>query len=53
MLSLHGSGIGRDIAIGTACVLPQEVADIPEYLIPKKHINDEVHRLRAAIARGF
>jgi phosphotransferase system enzyme I (PtsI) len=50
MLSLHGSGVGRDIAIGTACLLPQESSDIPEYLIPKKHINDEVHRLRAAIA---
>jgi len=50
MLSLHGSGIGRDIAIGTACVLPQEASNIPEYLIPKKHISDEVHRLRAAIA---
>ena len=50
MLSLHGSGIGKDIAIGTACVLPQESSNIPEYLIPKKHISDEVHRLRAAIA---
>jgi len=50
MLSLHGSGIGRDIAIGTACVLPQESSNIPEYLIPKKHTSDEVHRLRAAIA---
>lgn len=50
MLSLHGSGIGKDIAIGTACVLPQESSNIPEYLIPRKHISDEVHRLRAAIA---
>ena len=50
MLSLHGSGIGREIAIGTACLLPQESSNIPEYLIPKKHISDEVHRLRAAIA---
>lgn len=50
MLSLHGSGIGKDIAIGTACVLPQQSSNIPEYLIPKKHISDEVHRLRAAIA---
>ena len=50
MLSLHGSGIGNGIAIGTACLLPQESSDIPEYLIPKKHINDEVRRLRAAIA---
>lgn len=50
MLSLHGSGIGREIAIGTACLLPEEIADIPEYLIPKKHITDEIHRLRAAIA---
>jgi len=50
MLSMHGSGIGRLIAIGTACVVSQELSDIPEYLIAKKHINDEVHRLRAAIA---
>ena len=50
MLSLHGSGIGKDIAIGTACVLPQESSNIPEYMIPRKHISDEVHRLRAAIA---
>ena len=50
MLSMHGSGIGRDIAIGTACILSQESADIPEYLVAKKDINDELHRLRAAIA---
>jgi len=50
MLSMHGSGIGRLIAIGTACVVSQESSDIPEYLIAKKHINDEIHRLRAAIA---
>jgi len=50
MLSMHGSGIGRQIAIGTACVLSQESSDIPEYLVAKKHISDEVHRLRAAIA---
>jgi len=50
MLSMHGSGIGRLIAIGTACVLSQEASDIPEYQIAKKHISDELHRLRAAIA---
>jgi phosphotransferase system enzyme I (PtsI) len=50
MLSMHGSGIGRDIAIGTACILSQEIADIPEYLVAKKDISDELHRLRAAIA---
>ncbi|MFW2439702.1 MAG: phosphoenolpyruvate--protein phosphotransferase [Arenicellales bacterium] len=50
MLSMHGSGIGRLIAIGTAYVVSQESSDIPEYLIAKKHIGDEVHRLRAAIA---
>ncbi len=50
MLSMHGSGIGRHIAIGTACVISQESSEIPEYLIAKKHISDEVHRLRAAIA---
>jgi phosphotransferase system enzyme I (PtsI) len=51
MLSLHGSGIGNSIAIGTACLLPQESSDVPEYLIPKKHINDELSRLRDAIAK--
>ncbi len=50
MLSMHGSGIGRLIAIGTACVVSRESFDIPEYLIAKKHISDEVCRLRAAIA---
>jgi len=50
MLSMHGSGIGRLIAIGTACVVSQESFDIPEYLVAKKHISDEVCRLRAAIA---
>ncbi len=50
MLSMHGSGIGRQIAIGTACVVSQESSDIPEYLVAKKHISYEVHRLRAAIA---
>jgi phosphotransferase system enzyme I (PtsI) len=47
---MHGSGIGRQIAIGTACVVSQESSDIPEYLVAKKHISYEVHRLRAAIA---
>jgi phosphotransferase system enzyme I (PtsI) len=50
MLSMHGSGIGRLIAIGTACVMSQESTDIPEYLIAKKHVSDEILRLRAAIA---
>jgi phosphotransferase system enzyme I (PtsI) len=50
MLSLHGAGIGRDITIGTACVLQQEAVDIPDYLIPDNRIDDEIHRLRAAIA---
>ncbi|MEA1888503.1 MAG: phosphoenolpyruvate--protein phosphotransferase [Pseudomonadota bacterium] len=50
MLSMHGSGIGNLIAIGTACVVSQESTDVPEYLIAKKHISDEIHRLRAAIA---
>ncbi len=47
---MHGSGIGRDIAIGTACILSQETSDIPEYLVAKKDISDELYRLRAAIA---
>ncbi|HEC27905.1 MAG TPA: phosphoenolpyruvate--protein phosphotransferase, partial [Gammaproteobacteria bacterium] len=50
MLSMHGSGIGRLIAIGTACVVSQESSEVPEYLIAKKHISDEVRRLREAIA---
>lgn len=50
MISMHGSGIGNLIAIGTACVLSQESSDIPEYQVAKKNVGDELHRLRAAIA---
>lgn len=50
MFSLHGAGIGKDITIGTACVLAQDVVDTPEYRVPRSRIDDEIHRLRAAIA---
>jgi phosphotransferase system enzyme I (PtsI) len=50
MLSLHGAGIGREITIGTACVLSQDVVDTPEYRVPRSRIDDEIYRLRAAIA---
>jgi len=49
-LSLHGSGIGREIAIGTAFLLQQDVLETPEYLIPHNRIDEEIERLRAAIA---
>ncbi len=50
MLSLHGAGVGREITIGTACVLSQDVVDTPEYRVPRSRIEDEIYRLRAAIA---
>jgi phosphotransferase system enzyme I (PtsI) len=49
MLSLHGAGVGKGIAIGKAFVLHRESLDIPEYALPRHHLDDEIARFRAAI----
>ncbi len=49
MLTLHGAGIGKGIAIGTAFVLHRPALDIPEYTIPDDQVESEIQRLRYAI----
>jgi phosphotransferase system enzyme I (PtsI) len=49
MLSLHGSGIGRGIAIGKAYVLKSSDIETPHYNIDKSAVGAEVKRFRAAV----
>lgn len=49
MLVLHGSGVGKGIAIGTAFVLHGPSLDIPEYTIPAQEVEPEVKRFRNAV----
>jgi phosphoenolpyruvate-protein phosphotransferase (PTS system enzyme I) len=50
MLALHGSGVSQGISIGRAYVLRQEQLQIPEYVIPRQYIDDELRRFRTAVA---
>ncbi|MFQ5544852.1 MAG: phosphoenolpyruvate--protein phosphotransferase, partial [Acidiferrobacterales bacterium] len=50
MLTLHGSGVSQGISIGRAYVLRREQLEIPEYVIPRQYIDDELKRFNAAIA---
>ena len=50
MLSLNGTGIGRDIAIGRAIVLKHWHGDIPRYPLAEDAIDDEVSRFQQAVA---
>jgi len=49
MLSLHGTGVSDGIAIGKAFVLQRELPEIPEYVIPKDFLEEEVTRFHRAI----
>lgn len=49
MLTLHGAGVGKGIAIGTAFVLEADSVDVPEYLIPEGDVDSEVSRFRNAL----
>lgn len=49
MITLHGAGVGKGIAIGTAFVLQRDVLEIPEYVLPDNLVEDEVTRFRRAI----
>jgi phosphotransferase system enzyme I (PtsI) len=46
---LTGVGASRGIVIGKAHVVLRDQVDIPEYLIQKQYIDDEVDRLQKAI----
>jgi phosphotransferase system enzyme I (PtsI) len=50
MLTLHGSGVSQGISIGRAYVLRREQLEIPEYVIPRQYIDDELERFKTAIA---
>jgi phosphotransferase system enzyme I (PtsI) len=49
VITLHGAGVGKGIAIGTAFVLQRDVLEIPEYVLPDNLVEDEVTRFRRAI----
>lgn len=49
MFSLHGSGVGKGIAIGQAFVLRQDHISVPEFSVDSKNINHEVKRFKLAI----
>ncbi len=49
MLALHGTGVSDGIAIGKAFVLQRELPEIPEYVIPKEYIEEEVARFQRAV----
>ncbi len=49
MLALYGTGVSDGIAIGKAFVLQRELPEIPEYVIPREYLEDEVARFQRAI----
>jgi len=52
MLALHGAGVGKGIAIGEAYILEREVLEIPEYVLPRHLLEEEVARFTAAVERA-
>ncbi len=49
MLSLHGAGIGKGIAIGRAIVLKHSSVEIPQFTIQESEIPTEIERFQKAI----
>jgi phosphotransferase system enzyme I (PtsI) len=49
MLALHGTGVSDGVAIGKAFVLQRELPEIPEYVIPREYIEEEVARFQRAV----
>lgn len=52
MLTLHGTGVSSGIAIGKAYVLHGERPEVPEYVLPKHLLEDEVRRFKAAVDKA-
>lgn len=48
-LVLSGTGVSRGIALGKAHILHRGQIEIPEYVIPKNYIKDEINRLKKAL----
>jgi len=49
MLALHGTGVSDGVAIGKAFVLQRELPEIPEYVIPREFLDEEVARFHRAV----
>lgn len=49
MFTLHGTGVGFGIAIGTARLIRRHGQEVPEYSILPEHIEQEVQRLENGI----
>jgi len=48
-LALSGTGVSRGIALGKAHILHRGQIEIPEYVVPKEFVNDEISRLKEAL----
>ena len=48
-LALSGTGVSRGIALGKAHILRRGQIEIPEYVVPKEFVNDEIARLKNAL----
>ncbi len=49
MLALHGTGVSDGVAIGKAFVLQRDLPEIPEYVIPREYLEEEVTRFQRAV----
>ena len=49
MLALYGTGVSSGITIGEVHVLRRERPEIPEYVLPKNLIDDEINRFVQAV----
>ena len=49
MLTLHGTGVSSGIAIGKAYVLHRERPQVPEYVLPRQQLDNEIERFRRAV----
>ena len=47
--SLHGKGVSRGIALGTAHIVQRDTLELIEYQIPEQEVEAEVSRLTGAI----
>ncbi len=52
MFVLYGSGVGKGIAIGKAFVLHRDRVEIPEYVLPKYLLDEEVERFHHAVQQA-
>jgi phosphotransferase system enzyme I (PtsI) len=47
--SLHGKGVSRGIALGTAHIVQRDALELHEYSIPEQEVETEITRLTSAI----